>query len=178
MAPVQRRAQRALAGGRIGRAGTERRERVGEPGGESGGIEHAEAGGGELDRQRVPAEAAAQVLDRGPVVVGECVAARGGTALEQPRGSGLGQRRAVLADARAEVAVGGERVRLPAEPVESASICWPRRRSRSGCSATSASSSEASGACSWRARSASTRSSSASTRNSSRRRTSACANAS
>ena len=56
-----------MACGRVRRAGVEQGERVVEPRRQAGGVEHAEPRGGELDRQRKAAEAAAEVRDRGAI---------------------------------------------------------------------------------------------------------------
>ena len=65
------RAQRLLAGGRVARAGAERAERGVQAFGDLGGRQQPAAGGRELDRQRQPVDAPADLRDRGGVAVAE-----------------------------------------------------------------------------------------------------------
>ena len=69
VAPVDRRAQRLLAGGRVAGAGAERAERGVQALGDLGGRQQPAAGGGQLDRQRQPVDAPADLRDRGGVAV-------------------------------------------------------------------------------------------------------------
>ena len=82
VAPVERRPQRALTGGQVAGAGAEQGERVVEPRRQAVRVEQPEPADGELDRQRQPAEAAADVADRGVVVDAGAARARAGG--EQP----------------------------------------------------------------------------------------------
>ena len=71
VAPFDRRAKRLLALRQVAGAAAERLEAAGEPIPERVGREEVEAGGRELDCKRQPVEAAADLGDRGGVVVGQ-----------------------------------------------------------------------------------------------------------
>jgi hypothetical protein len=71
-APLERRRERALARGRVARAGAERVEAFAQPPGELGHRQHVDATGRQLDRERQPVQPAAD--------------------LEQGRGVAFGQR--------------------------------------------------------------------------------------
>ena len=71
VAPVDRRAQRLLAGGRVAGAGAERGERGVQALGDLAGREQPAAGGRQLDRERQPVDAPADLRDRGRVAVAE-----------------------------------------------------------------------------------------------------------
>ena len=107
VAPVDRRAQRALALGKIRRAPREQRQALAEPLGRALGPEHAHSRRGELDREREPVERAADPGDRVGVRIGQlevgqlglrpldvepdCVAVRLGGGLDAELGNGEGR---------------------------------------------------------------------------------------
>ena len=71
VAPVDRRAQRLLARGRVAGAGAQRAERGVEALGDLGRRQQSAAGGRQLDRQRQPVDAPADLRDRGGVGVAQ-----------------------------------------------------------------------------------------------------------
>ena len=94
VAPVDRRAQRLLARGRVARARAERAERRVQAFGDLAGRQQPAARGRQLDRQRQPVDAPADLRDRRGVAVVELeVGIVGSRALaEQRDGVDAGQR--------------------------------------------------------------------------------------
>ena len=89
VAPVDRRAQRPLACGRVAGAGAQRAERRVEALGDLAGRQQPAARGRQLDRQRQPVDAPADLRDRGGVGVAEAeVGIVGSRALAEQRDGG------------------------------------------------------------------------------------------
>ena len=109
VAPVDRRAQRLVAGGRVASGGAGRAECDVQALGDLGGRQQPAAGRGELDRQRQPVDAPADLRDRGGVAVAEIERGivRARALGEQRDGVAAGQRLRVLGRPGSGSASGG-----------------------------------------------------------------------
>ena len=109
VAPVDGGAQRLLARGCVARAGARRAERGVQAFGDLGRRQQPAAGGGQLDRQRQPVDAPADLRDRGGVAVAELeVGIVRSRALDEQRDRVDGRQRLEVLERRGSGSASGE----------------------------------------------------------------------